>query len=166
MASDLLSLPYCLSATQIPSRSHIHLTRERIVSFANAKFPNGSSKQLPCSQRTRKKQLICAAKEKDDTQYTQNQNRRSANYQPNLWTHEFIQILRNHSEVTLNLIKCILESWLVNEINFEMMLIYRYFYYKTNLFNFLFLCFSLRTTLGLSPTFFYVELMQDNWCDK
>ncbi|RDX57825.1 Isoprene synthase, chloroplastic, partial [Mucuna pruriens] len=85
MASDLLSLPYCLSSTQILSRSHIHL--RHIITPSNAKFLNGSSRKL-----------ICVAS-KQDSQYTQNQNRRSANYQPNLWTDEFIQSLRNHPQL-------------------------------------------------------------------
>ncbi|RDX62600.1 Isoprene synthase, chloroplastic, partial [Mucuna pruriens] len=61
MAGDRLSLPFCLSTTQIPSRSS----------------NNG----------------------KHDTQFTQKEIRASANYQPNYWTHEFLQSLGNHLPV-------------------------------------------------------------------
>ncbi|KAG4961056.1 hypothetical protein JHK87_037689 [Glycine soja] len=44
MANDLLGIPYGFSATQILSRSHIHL-RHRITR-ANAEFLNGSSRKL------------------------------------------------------------------------------------------------------------------------
>ncbi|KAG5114470.1 hypothetical protein JHK82_037739 [Glycine max] len=60
MASDLLSLPYCLSTTQIPPRSHI---RHRISTLSNDKFLNRSLQQLNC------------AESKQDIQLTQNGNR-------------------------------------------------------------------------------------------
>ncbi|CAJ1956398.1 unnamed protein product [Sphenostylis stenocarpa] len=87
MSSDLLSLPYCLSTTQIVSRSHVHLRHQR--THVNTRFLNGPSKHFICTVMGQQK----------DGQYTQDESRRSGNYQPNLWTDEFIQSLTNHPEV-------------------------------------------------------------------
>ncbi|XP_020203436.1 isoprene synthase, chloroplastic [Cajanus cajan] len=78
MASELLSLPFCLSTTQVPCRSRVQVHHRHV----NAKFLNRSGK------------LICAAT-KQDSQLSLKENRRSANYTPSIWTPEILQSLGN-----------------------------------------------------------------------
>ncbi|KAL2331795.1 hypothetical protein Fmac_019376 [Flemingia macrophylla] len=102
MARELLSLPLCLSATQIPWRSSHMQVHHRHV---NAKFPNRSA------------QLICAATTKQDTQLKLEENRRSANYTPDIWTHEILQSLGNKPPVETVEVRAKLEEMVRLTIN-------------------------------------------------
>ena len=86
MASDLLCLPYRLCTTQRLAGSHWYIGDK--TTLASAKFLH------------RSRQVICATS-KQDNQLTG--NRRSANYQPNLWTYEFLQSPENHPSVTITM---------------------------------------------------------------
>ncbi|CAJ1961784.1 unnamed protein product [Sphenostylis stenocarpa] len=79
MGRDVFSHP---NHTQILRKSRHTIT----LANSDAKFLNKSL------------QLACAAT-KHHFQLTHNQNRRSANYHPNHWTHEFVQSLGNHLPV-------------------------------------------------------------------
>ncbi|KAL2331647.1 hypothetical protein Fmac_019228 [Flemingia macrophylla] len=82
MARELLSLPLSLATPQIRHRSHIQMHHRHV----NTKSFNRSG------------QLIIRATTKQDTQLTLKENRRSGNYKPDLWTHEFIHSLGNHPQ--------------------------------------------------------------------
>ncbi|KAL1345766.1 hypothetical protein HN51_019463 [Arachis hypogaea] len=79
MASELISLPYALSTTQrvvvvVKHRNHFG---RKTVTHATAKI-----------------HFICGSTKKDDGQLI---GRRSANYQPNLWTYEFLHHQSHHN---------------------------------------------------------------------
>ncbi|MED6119407.1 hypothetical protein PIB30_011472 [Stylosanthes scabra] len=83
MASKLMmiSLPYALSTTQQRS----HFGRKTVITLRATENIHSSWNHH---------QVICASsKKKDDDGYLTG-NRRSANYQPNLWNYEFLQ--RSH----------------------------------------------------------------------
>ncbi len=84
MGSDLLCLPSQLASTTPLSLT----TRLPLCRNSKQKTSLGNPKpwRVTCSVSTQ------------DTQITQN-NRRSANYQPNLWNFEFLQSLENDLEV-------------------------------------------------------------------
>ncbi|MED6183504.1 hypothetical protein PIB30_038433 [Stylosanthes scabra] len=88
MARELMiSLPYALSTTQrlvVPPHASQHRNR----------FP---SKTVTPLLATAKHRVICASTTKDDALFTG--NRRSANYQPNLWTYEFLHHSQHNHHV-------------------------------------------------------------------